>query len=172
VVSLIYKRLLQLGKVAGTITFLFGIPYGLWQYIEKTHETRIEQSLKMFDKFNTPPLSISREKISKVVAENKSAVEDAVMDPTAYRAAVIQLVVKNDIEASLWMVLDFFDGVAVCVVNRICDPTTISQLFGPRAKDFYITFYEYIKAKRRGPTSSFAVGLETIAVTQNVPESP
>lgn len=168
--GLLYKRLLQIGKVAGTITFLFGIPYGIWQYIEKNHDARVEQSLKMFDKFKTPPFSVYREKISKVVAENKPALEAAVKDPQAYANAVIQLAVKNDIESSLWLVLDFFDGVAVCVVNRICDPTTVNQLFGPRAKDFYITFYEYIKAQRRGPTSSFAVGLETVAITRSSSE--
>ena len=61
--------------------------------------------------------------------------------------------------------MDFFDGVTICVINNICDAHTTSQLFAGRAKDLYITFYQYIKARRKGPTSTFAIGLETVATS-------
>ena len=166
-IALLYKRLLQLGKVAGTITFLFGIPYGLWQYFEKQHESRVEQSLKLFDKFNTAPMATYRERISKVVAENRASLEEAAPDPKAYAVTINRVVEKNDIESSLWLIMDFFDGVAICVVNRICDAETVDQLFAARADDIYITFYQYIMGHRRGPKSAFALGLETIATNRS-----
>lgn len=169
-IALIYKRLLQIGKVAGTITFLFGIPYGIWQYLEKQHDARVEQSLKLFDKFNTPPMTTYRETISKVVAKHKAELESAAKDEKALADAVIQLVEKNDIESSLWLVMDFFDGVTICVVSNICDAQTAAQLFAGRAKDFYITFYQYIVARRKGPTSTFAIGLETVALSGRPPK--
>ena len=169
-IALIYKRLLQIGKVAGTITFLFGIPYGIWQYIEKQEQARVEQSLKLFDKFNSPPITTYRENISKAVSEHSAELEAAAKDEQTYAKAVIQLAEKNGIESSLWLVMDFFDGVTICVVNNICDAHTIAQLFAERAKDLYITFYQYIKTRRKGPTSTFAVGLETVATSSRSPK--
>jgi hypothetical protein len=169
-ISLLYKRLLQLGKVAGTLTFLFGIPYGLWQYFEKQHESRVEQSLRLFDKFNTPPMTTYRERINKVVADNRASLEEAAPDAKAYAVAINRVVEKNDTESSLWLIMDFFDGVVICVTNHICDAETIDQLFAARADDIYITFYQYIVLHRKGPRSTFALGLETIATNRRALE--
>ena len=165
-IATIYKRLLQLGKVAGAITFLVGIPYGLWQYIEKQHDTRVEQSLKLFDKFNASPITGYREKISKAMIDNRGALEKAALDEKTYNATSIEVVEKNDIETSLWLMMDFFDGVTICVVNNICDAQTVDQLFAARAKDLYIVFYPYILDRRKGPSSAFGVGLVTIATNR------
>jgi hypothetical protein len=163
-IAKIYKRLLQIGKVAGTLTFLLGIPYGIWQYIEAKHDKRIEQSLRLFEKFNSSPFTDYRIKINEAVATNRAKLVDAVMDPKIYETTVLELVEQNGIESSLWLVLDFFDGVTICVTSKICDAQTVGQLFTERAKELFLTFYQYILARRNSSASAtFGYGLEFIA---------
>lgn len=165
-VGLIYRRLLQIGKIASALTFLFGIPYGIWQYVEAQHDKKIEQSLKLFDKFNSPPFTDYRDKISKAAAKGRVQLNAAAAtkDLKVYEAAVLEVVERNEIEAPLWLIMDFFDGVTICVVNGLCDPHTTSQLFTERARDVLLTFYQYIAANRKGPSSAtFGYGLEFIA---------
>lgn len=163
----VYKGLLRLGKVAGALTFLFGIPYGVWQYVKKQEEVRVEQSLKLFDRFNTAPIAGYRETISKAMIENRAALEAAAVDENRYATASIAVAETPGIETSLWLMMDFFDGVTICVVNRICDPHTVDQLFAARANDLYRIFYPYILSRRRGPLSTFGVGLVTIATNRS-----
>jgi hypothetical protein len=79
--------------------------------------------------------------------------------------AVLEMVKDNrNLEAHLWLVMDFFDGVTVCVVNNLCDAETVDQLLAGRARDYYEVFYPYIQSRRGGRnTSKFAIGLETVA---------
>jgi hypothetical protein len=164
IIATAYERLLQIGKVAGALTFLFGIPYGLWQYVQKERAARVEQSLRLFDKFNAAPFVTYREEIARVVTQNADAIAEAAKDAGELEKTIIGLVRKNEkIEPHLWLIMDFFDGVTVCVVNNLCDAATVEQLLAERARDFYEVFYPYIQMRRGGANSKFAIGLETVA---------
>jgi hypothetical protein len=47
-IALIYKRLIQIGKVTGAVSFLFAAPYALAQYIESREAARVEQTIALF----------------------------------------------------------------------------------------------------------------------------
>jgi hypothetical protein len=169
-IPLLYKRLLQLGKVTGAVTFLFGIPYALVQYWDNQHDKRVEQSLRQFDRFNSSPFTTYREKISKVMTLKKTEIRAAAKDVTKLKATVVAIVEGNDgIETELWLIMDFFDGVAVCIVENLCDAQTAHQLLSARAQDLYETFYQYIEVQRIGSSSKFGLGLETIATAGRAP---
>lgn len=173
-IALAYKRLLQLGKVAGALTFLFGIPYGAYQYLQAKHDQRVAQSLQLFKDFNSSPFTQYRERLITAVALYKSQLAAAAKDEKELRNTVLSMIEKQKIEIDLLMMMDFFDGVTVCVVDNLCDADTTERLFGQRARELYINFYQYIDWQRNTiATAEFGLGLETIALTTRAkPKKP
>jgi hypothetical protein len=165
----IYKRLLQLGKVAGVITFLFGIPYGLWQYLDLRHEKRVEQSLALHNLFNSTSFLASRAKITRALTKHWSEI-DPLFDP--YDASKIastleRVLAAEDAEADVHLVIDFFDGVSSCVNAALCDSNTALDLFKRLAIQQYTIFDEYIKLQRKKVAQpGFGLGVEKIATSE------
>jgi hypothetical protein len=164
-IAIVYKRLLQLGKVAGALTFLFGIPYGIEQYLEKQHDGRVSETLALYNQFNGAPFSTYRENITKAIVGNDAAITKAAgQDADHLSDVVIDMVKKTGIEADLLMTMDFFDAVATCVEKSLCDRDTAQRLFSPRARDLLVIFYQYMQVRRvasAGP--DFGIGLEVMA---------
>ena len=169
-----YKRLLQLGKVAGALTFLFGIPYGVEQYWEKQYQGRISETLTLYSQFSNAPVATYRENITKVLATNADAMAVAAKQgPDQLGAMVTAMVKKSGIEADLWMSMDFFDAVVTCVERDLCDRDTAQRLFSPRAHELFVEFYQYIqdlRIKSAGPT--FGIGLEVMARMKPSKQNP
>jgi hypothetical protein len=165
-IALIYKRLLQLGKVAGALTFLFGIPYGVFKYLEAVRATKVEQTLKFFNVYNSPPITNYREAIITVLVNHESDIVAAAVDASKFNELIVNIVKTDQLSKPLLLTMDFFDGLAACVVNDLCDPDTTQRLFQRRAEEIYVMFYPYIMGKRSTTASwDFALGLETIAKT-------
>src|SRR5688572_23014770 len=163
-IALAYKRLIQLGKVTGAVSFLFAAPYALVQYVQAQEASRIEQTLSMFKMYNTAPFSGYREKLTKSLAKYKDEINNAAKDEVAFGALQFQILTQENIEAELLLLFDFFDGVAVCVTAEVCDNDAAIKLFKPRAIDIYVNFYQYMIAQRgKSTTRGFGIGLEGIA---------
>jgi hypothetical protein len=164
VIATIYKRLIQIGKVSGAVTFLLAAPYALIEYLQAKDAARIEQTLNMFKMYNSTPFASYREKLTKALVKNKEKIDEASKDVGAFQAAQFQIIRQEDIETELLLIFDFFDGVAVCVTSGVCDNDTAVQLFKPRALDIYVNFYQYMIAQRGATTTrKFGIGLEAIA---------
>jgi hypothetical protein len=166
------KIVLEIGKMAGAVAAVLGIVYGAIEYEERKHQGRVDQSLRLFDKFNSTPFTTYRETINKVVTENVVELRAAARDVEELSRFVLAMVRNNRVEPHLWLVMDFFDGVAVCIKNNLCDANTAHQLLAPRAQELHETFYQYIQSQRLGPSTRFALGLETLAVVGLQPASP
>jgi hypothetical protein len=160
----IYKRLIQIGKVAGAISFLIAAPYALIQYLQAKEATQVEQTLKIYQQYNSSPFMGYREKVSKALIKNKAKMMASAANPKDFETAQLQVVQEGDIETELFMLFDFFDGVTVCVITSICDNDTAIRLFKPRALDIYLSFYQYMMIQREtSATKDFGGGLEAIA---------
>lgn len=163
-IATLYKRLIQIGKVAGAISFLFAAPYALIQYIQARDAARVDQTLSLFKMYNSVPFSAYREKITKSLAKNKDKIDETAKNVAEFKAFQVEMLKQDDIETELLLLLDFFDGVAVCVTSELCDNDTAIKLFKPRASDLYVNYYQYISEQRGASTKrSFGVGLEAIA---------
>jgi hypothetical protein len=66
-----YDFLLAVGKVAGGITFIFGIFYGAYQYFEVKKEKQVEETLSLYRQFNNAPIITYRESIFKALSEHR-----------------------------------------------------------------------------------------------------
>ncbi len=160
----IYSVLLQVGKVAGGATFIFGIFYGTYQFFETKKENQVAQTLVFYRDFNTPPISAYREKIFGVVAKYQSEIAAAAVDESKLEKTINDIVAKEGVSNQLMLIMDFFDGIVFCVTKKICDSETALNLFHNRARELYNIFYQYIIAQRKAWASSdFALGLQTFA---------
>jgi hypothetical protein len=116
-ISVIYKRLIQIGKVTGTISFLLAAPYALAQYLQTKDAAQVEQSLNLFKQYNSAPFIGYREKISKVLINNKTKITGAAKVVKEFEKMQLQIVHDGDIETELQLLFDFFDSATVCGIS-------------------------------------------------------
>lgn len=163
-ISLIYKRLIQIGKVAGAVSFLIAAPYAMVQYINARDASRVEQTISMFKLYNSTPYSTYREKITNSLAQNKDKILVASKNVDDFATLQFEMLKQDKVETELLLLLDFFDGVAVCVASELCDNDTAIRLFKPRATDVVVNFYQYISVQRAtSARQDFGLGVEAIA---------
>lgn len=159
-----YKRLLQIGKVSGAISFLLAAPYALVQYWQARDAARVEQTLNFYKLYNAKPFTDYREKITKALVKYKGKLNDAAVNEASLLQVQSDLIKNEEVEMELLLLFDFFDGVTVCVTSQVCDNDTAVQLFKPRALDIYLNFYQYMMSQRaNGATQDFGKGLQAIA---------
>jgi hypothetical protein len=139
-ISLAYRRLIQLGKVTGAISFLLAAPYAVVEYWQAKDSARIEQTLTFYKLYNAKPFTDYRENITRALAKNSSKLNEAAVSESKLLDAMSEIVQSEDIEMDLSLVFDFFDGVAVCVSSGVCDDETAVKLFKPRALGIYLNF--------------------------------
>lgn len=169
-IALIYKRLLQLGKVATALTVMFGIPYGVVKYLQSVRAAQVEQTLKFFNAYNSTPVITYRETIITSLLKHQSEIAAATKDESDYNQAVLKVVDDDQLGKPLLLIMDFFDGVSACVVKELCDAGTTQILFQRRAEELYVIFYPYIVQNRKTTASwDFGLGLETVAKTGRKP---
>jgi hypothetical protein len=163
-IGIVYRFLLRAGKIAGGVTFIFGIFYGAYQYYEAKTEKQIAQTLELFKEFNSPPISTYRENIFQAISKNRQRIFDAAANEDDLKKVIFDVVNTGGIENQIMLFMDFFDGLAFCVSKNICETDTAVDLFGPRAQELYIIFYQYIDVLRQTTApSTFGLGLETFA---------
>lgn len=160
----LYKRLIQLGKISGAVSFLIAAPYALVQYWEARGNARVEQTLNFYKSYNAKPFIDYREKTTKAVLKFKQQFLDASVDEKRLLEVQLKMISSEDIEMELMLLFDFFDGVSVCVTSNLCDDGAALQLFKPRAAEIYLLFYQFMEYQRGTSASrEFGLGLEAIA---------
>lgn len=165
-----YGLLLNVAKLAGVLSLAYGVGFGIFQYFEAKKEKRIEQSLALFRQFNNPPFTDYRKNISVTVIGNSAQLIEAASDEKKLGEAIATMVRQGKIETDLSLVMDFFDGVVYCAAKNICDADISYDLFYARAKEIYLSFYQYIQAQRSSfAGNEFGAGLETLVTIKKTP---
>jgi hypothetical protein len=159
-----YAALKEIGKVAGALTFLFGIVYGIYQFFETQKQNEIAQTLAFYKEFNSAPISTYREAIFGAVAKHQNEIAAAAVDETKLADTMNKIIAQEALANQLMLTMDFFDGLVFCVTKKICDSETAVNLFHDRAREIYTTFYQYIVAQRAAwASNNFGLGLQTFA---------
>ena len=156
-----YDFLLNTAKVAGVLSLVYGVGFGIFQYYEAKKEKRIEESLSLFRQFNSMPFTGYRNDIDIALIDNRKEIADAASDEKKFAATIADVVRKSKLEAELAFVFNFFDTVVYCAAKNICDPDVTYDLFYAGAQELYIPFYQYIQAQRNS-FNDFGLGVETL----------
>ncbi len=167
-----YEFLVNAAKIAGVLSLIYGVGFGVFQYFETKKEKRVEQSLALFKQFNNPPFTDYRRSINTAVIGNSALIYEAASDEKKLTEAIDTMVRKGGIATDLILVMDFFDGVVYCAAKNICDADISYDLFYSRAKELYVSFYQYIEAQRNSfAGNDFGAGLETLVKLKKPPVS-
>ena len=158
-----FNLLLNIAKVAGAISLIYGVVFGMFQFFESKKEKRIEESLALFRQFNNAPFTEYRKNINVAIIGSSTAIFEAASDENKLAVTMANVVRNGKIETDLVLVMDFFDGVVYCAAKNICDTDISYDLFYARARELYVTFYQYIQAQRSSfAGNDFGAGLETL----------
>jgi hypothetical protein len=156
-----YEFLLNTAKIAGALSLIYGVGFGIFQYYESKAEKRIAETLSLFRQFNNAPFTGYRQRINIALIDNRTDIANAATDEKQLAAMISSVVRKEKLEPDLAFVLNFFDTVVYCAAKNICDPNVTYDLFYPGARELYVPFYQYIQAQQNS-FNAFGVGVETL----------
>jgi hypothetical protein len=170
-----YDFLLNTAKVAGVLSLIYGVGFGIFQYYESKAEKRVAESLSLFRQFNNAPFTGYRQRINIALIDNRTEIANAATDEKQLAAAIGNVVRKEKLEPDLAFVFNFFDTVVYCAAKNICDPDVTFDLFYPNARELYIPFYQYIRAQQNS-FNDFGLGIQTLiklkqATTNSQPQT-
>lgn len=156
-----YDFLLNTAKVAGVLSLIYGVGFGIFQYYESKAEKRISETLSLFRQFNTAPFTGYRQRINIALIDNRAKIANAAADEKQFAATIRNVVRAERLEPDLSFVFNFFDTVVYCAAKNICDPDVTYDLFYPSAVELYVPFYQYIRAQQNS-FNTFGVGVQTL----------
>ena len=156
-----YEFLLNTAKVAGVLSLIYGVGFGIFQYYESKTEKRVAESLSLFRQFNNAPFTGYRQRINIALIDNRTEIANAATDEKQLAATIGNVVRKEKLEPDLAFVFNFFDTVVYCAAKNICDPDVTFDLFYPSARELYIPFYQYIQAQQNS-FNDFGLGIQTL----------
>lgn len=152
------ERIKTLSEIFGiwltTVGLLVGGGFAVFQYLDVKRENRINATVEYVRAYRTDPIYSIRRRVgiseinaSKLVtsALKKSTVENAAQ---IYNDMIIKRVQEDDLSADLDQLINFYEEVAVCIVNKICDKESAASYFFKQGRDFYRTYYPYICMER------------------------
>jgi hypothetical protein len=159
-----YAVLVRIAQVAGALSFMSGLAIAGAEYYNSKRDKQVEQALTLSRQYNNPPFSAYRENIDRAIGNHSDLINASVSDADKLASAINEIIAKEKIGPDLVFVMDFYDVAAYCIAKRICDGDITYDLFYKRARQLYVTFYQYIQARRNISTAEdFGSGLETFA---------
>lgn len=159
--SIIYKRLIQLGKITTPLTFLVAAPYAAWEYRNTLIADRAKLTLEFYDRYNQSPITDYRSSITTALAKYWDKITAAAKSgDAAIDKLTLDIVDSEHLTTSLLQEFDFFDGLKACLDMSLCDQAMAKQLFGTDARNLFVMFFPFIREGRNSGNAQFAVAVE------------
>ena len=126
------------------------ITAGVWsinEYIDNGIKNRTQETLKYVHIFNSGEMFKAQRNVAsrwnkeagKIKALREAGDEEALAD------FVVSVASKEEMFHDIWLIIDFFESLATCVSQSLCEKNSALSFFGDRAKRFYLTHYHYIE---------------------------
>jgi hypothetical protein len=150
----------------GRLTIVLGFLYAVFQYEQAKIDNQVKQTLSFYDKFNSAPFTEYRSEVSSQLNSRSKQLEERANDNAKFSSYVIGFAEEPKFSKPFNMLLDFFDGVSICLRKELCDPDVVDDLFKPRAQEIYHVFAAYFDAvQKKNPV--YASGLISVATHQS-----
>jgi hypothetical protein len=161
----------RVGRVLGycvAVVAILGIPIGLCGYYAGEHAKRVQNTFEFYKDFRSQAF---QDKYQALIgaADEKAAVIDGIMTEFRENAPdrdrkVLEVVTgfteSNNGVKNLSTALLFFDGLAACVNNGLCDRNAAVTLFNVPARDLASAYGPYILFVRaRFNNKTYGTGL-------------
>lgn len=157
----------------GLLALLAGGTFSLIQYVQKDHGERVKETLSFLDRQMRDPVMTARRTLSAAWLKRDPELDRLIDDKASTRDDYVGFVVKVVNEESLYesmiVMIDFYDGLHVCIVNEICDAKVSAELFREDARAFWSLHQPFIaRIREKRQDLKFAGNLEAFAVGGSV----
>ncbi|WP_156374478.1 hypothetical protein [Pseudorhodoferax sp. Leaf274] len=125
----------------GVVALIVGGVFGLWQYAGKLHGDRVERTMKFRDEFRTGNVAEASAKVAETWTTRQLALASKLRDKNTTRAVfatyVADVLQEAQSRSALLLVSEFYDDLAVCVKEGVCDKGTAKTFFAEGARLTY-----------------------------------
>lgn len=164
------------GQTASHLAVLIGVIFGGYQFLEAQKDAKVQRTMDYILRYEEGHVGEARRAINTALRPHISAFEE--LDAAGVTRAQKQEMLTTILGAEddhlfdrVDTVIDFYEGLATCVGERICDGQVADGYFGPsEAPGFWSNFEPYVM-ERRVNNPAFARGLELIARRQAIPSA-
>jgi len=111
---------------------------------------RVQETLKYVENFNNSEVYNAQSTVAKYWSEKASDLNILINQGNEDQLA--SYVVKNSsqdkMKFNIWLIIDFYESLAVCVNEKVCDEKTALAFFGERSVRFYNMHFHFIESIR------------------------
>lgn len=152
------------------VALVSGILFSIYQFNAYKQDERVRYTFQFIERFDSDRFLTTRTMIESALRSQEAAIAEinrARVSPEAERAlrTRVALFLVNDsnrgqgIVREVELLVDFFDGLEICLDERLCDRGTASAFLESHAKMLWTNFAPYIEG-RRALIPSYGRGLE------------
>lgn len=151
----------RLARILGycvALVAILGIPSGLWGYFAGEHGKRVQNTFEFYKDFRSQAFQDKYQALVNAMEKKDEAI-DRIMsdlrDNVAERdkqvlAVIVEVAEAGDMPKNMSTALLFFDGLAACVKNGLCDRNAAGALFQVPSRElgsYYGPYILFIRAK-------------------------
>lgn len=156
------QRLKVALELAASAVVVAGVPLFFIQQHAEEGRARVERTINFSLQLQGGDLSAARINLTEPwTSYDLSKLKDSVISKAASEKIVRDVSATHPgVKISLMRLIEFYDGVDLCVSSRACDERTAQQLFGPYAAQLVALYSPVIEDLKVGmQNDSFAHGL-------------
>ena len=130
--------------------FIGGGVFAIVQYLDAKRQARLENTMKYRTLYDSDRLATARIDMTNVWEKNLTLLNSTLhkekskkVDVT-YSEAVVFIIDKNKLKDEILSMVGFFEEIAICIENRLCDKKVAEKIFFADAKAFFNRTSPYI----------------------------
>jgi hypothetical protein len=127
------------------------------QYKASIETTKVEKTFEFRKQFESESIAVAWKKIDDRWAKFTDEYEPAGASPEAWTELTQKVVVGGQLQSEVFLVINFFEALEVCVANNICHEKASLDFFGRKSEKFYgahAPFIIRIQKERKDSTFS------------------
>lgn len=150
--------------VLSKLSFVVAGVFALIQFEESKRLARVERTFNYITNYEQGPASRSRNKIRNVLRPYAHVFSENEVNAEEYERLVMALIdaeQESRLSESIDEVVDFYEGLNLCLKQKLCEKAVIKKYFGDGGKIHFIwsQFYPYVLDRRKN-NSQYANSLE------------
>lgn len=129
---------------------------GIWQYFDLKQEARIKQTMSFLNQFNESHMREAKLNLEQVWTQyyekinliNKHSVPSVEQKKSIQSEFVLYVIRHHEIQNDIRLLINFFDSLAICIQEGICDKETSRTFFEHYANRFLCLHEPWIEDQR------------------------
>ena len=158
-----FKRADAWLSFASKVFIIAGGIFAVIQFMESKQNHRIAKTFEYIAAYERGPVLVSRENIRRLLRPYGSTFAGNHLSNKDHKRLMSAISAGDagaNIEDDLDRVIDFHEGLYLCLKLELCDDEVAKKYFSCKAETFRMQFMPYIEARRKHDNKNFGVELE------------